>query len=177
MGRRVEETTGELRQRAESMRNEAAERIDDTTDEIRDRAEHLREEVSEQWDEFRDEATMRTRQMRYNARRQGRQAKRSMQTMMRENPLAVGAAAMAIGVLAGWALPATETESRLVGEYRDDLVDQARHEAQSLASKTQSVAKEVVEDVKEETKSATKQAVDEVSSESKRAAQRVTNNQ
>lgn len=182
VGRRVEETTGELRDRAEHLRDEAAERLEETTGEIRHRAEHLREEagqlredVGEQWDEFRDEAAVRAREMRYAARRQTRQVKRSLQTMMEENPLAIGAAAIALGVLVGWAAPSTEAENRLMGEYRDDLVDQARSEAETIANRAQSAAREAVQDVTQEAKSAAKKAADEVTDESKRAAQRVSN--
>ena len=170
---RVGETTDEIRHRAQS----AAERIDETTDEIRHRAESLAEDAGEQWDELRDETRQRARQIQHSARAQGQHVKRDMQHLMREKPLAVGAAALALGVIVGWAIPATETESRLVGEYRDDLVDHARHEAQAVAQKAQSAAKEAVEDIKEETKSAAKQAAGEVSEESKRAAQRMGNNQ
>lgn len=174
MGQRVQGATEEVRQRAEHLRDEASERISETTDQARQRAEHLRDEATEQWDELTDEARDRARRMRSRARMQTRHAKRNMEQMMRENPMAVGAAALALGVLVGWAMPATETESRLMGEYRDDFVEQARHEAQSVAKRAQSAAKDAVEDVKEETKSAVKEAGSEVSEESKRATQRMS---
>jgi len=44
---------------------------------------------------------------------------------MHENPLAVGAAAFALGAIAGLSLPATETEHRTLGVARDNLVQQA----------------------------------------------------
>lgn len=172
MGNRVEETVDDLRDRAAHLRDEAMEGIEETTEEIRHRAERLRENVDEQW----DETTERARQMRYEAQYKGRQAKRSAQNLLRDNPLAAGAAAVGLGILVGWALPSTETESRMVGPYRDELVDQARHEAQNIAQRAQSVAGEALKDVKEEAKNAANKTIDEVTDESKRAAQRVTEN-
>lgn len=185
MGQRVQGATEEARQRAEHLRDEASERVSETTEEARQRVEHLRDEASQQWDELTheaerewdeltDEARERARRMRTRARRQTRHAKRNMQEMMRDNPMAMGAAALALGALVGWALPTSETESRLMGEYRDEFVDEARREAQSVAKRAQSAAKDAVEDVKEETKSAAKEAAGEVSEESKRATQRMS---
>ncbi|HZD11832.1 MAG TPA: DUF3618 domain-containing protein, partial [Candidatus Binatia bacterium] len=172
---RVEGATDEARQRAESLRREASERIDRMTEDVRSRAESWRDEATDEMHQLRDEARQRTRELETRARREGQQVQRSMKHMMRENPLAVGAAALALGVVVGWTLPATDTENRLVGEYRDDFVEQARSEAENVARKAQSAAKEAFEDVKEETKSAAKQAADEVSQEGKRATDRMTN--
>ncbi len=176
LGNRVEETVDDLRERAGHVRDEAMERVEETTDDLRHRAERMRDDVGEQWHELRDEAATRARQMQHTARSQGRQATRSAQNLLRENPLAAGAAAVALGVLVGWALPSTETESRMVGHYRDELVDQARYEAQNIAERAQSVAGEAFGEVKEEAKAAARKTVDEVREEGKRAAQRVTEN-
>jgi len=51
---------------------------------------------------------------------------------MRENPLAVGAAAIAVGAAIGMAIPETDRERELIGETRDRLVDKA----QEMASHT-----------------------------------------
>ena len=156
------------REEVEERVEQVGERIEEAAGEVRARAEHLREEAGEQIEDLRDEATQRARQMRYRARAESQQVKRTAQHLMRENPLAVGAAAVALGVLVGWALPATEVENRLVGEYRDDIVDQARHGAEQVARTAQSAAKEAVEDVKKEAKSAAQQAANEVTNETKR---------
>ena len=48
---------------------------------------------------------------------------------MRENPLAVGAAAIAVGAAIGMAIPETDRENELIGETRDRLVDKAQEMA------------------------------------------------
>lgn len=49
-----------------------------------------------------------------------------MRELFEERPLAVAAAAMALGLLAGLTLPSTRREDELLGERRDDLVESAR---------------------------------------------------
>ncbi len=66
-----------------------------------------------------------------------------------ERPLAVGLAAMAIGALAGAALPATRREDRLLGETRDDLLLSAREAGRNALDKSKEAAREAVERVKE----------------------------
>jgi hypothetical protein len=66
-----------------------------------------------------------------------------------ERPLAVGVAALAIGMLAGVALPATRREDRLLGEARDDLLDSARDAGRDALEMGREVARSAVERVKE----------------------------
>jgi ElaB/YqjD/DUF883 family membrane-anchored ribosome-binding protein len=65
------------------------------------------------------------------------------QRLLWENPLAVGAVALAVGAAAGFALPQTERENQLMGEARDTLVEQAQSAAQEAMGKAQQVASEV----------------------------------
>lgn len=67
-----------------------------------------------------------------------------------ENPLAVGAVALAFGAAVGFMIPATQTESRLMGEYRDDLVSKAGDLARGALDKVQQVAGEVSKTVQEQ---------------------------
>jgi hypothetical protein len=56
---------------------------------------------------------------------------------MRDNPLAVGAAAIAVGAAIGLAIPETERENQLIGETRDHIIDRAQDMA---TQKVQQVA-------------------------------------
>lgn len=62
---------------------------------------------------------------------------------MEEQPLAVGIGALALGVLAGLALPSTSTEDRLMGDAADDL----KGRAEDLARQGYDEGKRVVRDV------------------------------
>jgi ElaB/YqjD/DUF883 family membrane-anchored ribosome-binding protein len=67
-----------------------------------------------------------------------------------ENPLAVGAVAMAIGLAAGLAAPVTDREVRLMGDARDQVVDRVK----DFADEAREKAGHVVSRVKEEARTA-----------------------
>jgi len=63
--------------------------------------------------------------------------------VMRDNPLALGAAAVIVGAVVGMSIPATETENELMGEVRDTVVERARTLASDAASKVSDAAGQV----------------------------------
>jgi ElaB/YqjD/DUF883 family membrane-anchored ribosome-binding protein len=83
-----------------------------------------------------------------------------VQQTLRDNPLAVGAAALAIGAVVGLAVPQTQQEHRLMGPTRDQLVAKAQNTAHEVAERAQSAAQETV------------RKVDHVVQEARDAAQR-----
>jgi ElaB/YqjD/DUF883 family membrane-anchored ribosome-binding protein len=78
-----------------------------------------------------------------------RRAGRGLGDLVEERPLAVGAASLAIGLLAGLALPATRHEDELLGDTRDELLDSARAAGQEALDRSREVARDAVERVKE----------------------------
>jgi len=85
-------------------------------------------------------------QAQYRARRVEDQLGRTM----RDNPLALGAVALALGTAVGLALPQTERENQLLGEARDTLVEKAQGLAQETIEKVQAVAGEAQQAVQAE---------------------------
>lgn len=79
----------------------------------------------------------------------GAKAKDSVSTLgtrcgkvLRENPLAMGAVAVAAGTVVGLALPTTKLENEYVGEAGERLVDKAQEVARGAIDKVQDVAKQ-----------------------------------
>lgn len=68
---------------------------------------------------------------------------------MDENPLAVGAVAMALGAAVGLAFPSTQVENRLMGETREQLMSKAQETAREAIDKVQQAAGNVGETVKQ----------------------------
>jgi ElaB/YqjD/DUF883 family membrane-anchored ribosome-binding protein len=68
---------------------------------------------------------------------------------LNENPVAIGVVAMAVGMAAGLAIPESQRERELMGEYRDQLVGRVRERVQDTREKVQHVAERVVEETKE----------------------------
>lgn len=65
--------------------------------------------------------------------RTSRRARNQFSRMLDTNPLAVGAAAIALGAIVGMAFPETERENRWMGETRETVVDRAKESARGLA--------------------------------------------
>ena len=68
------------------------------------------------------------------ARGQARRVEQGFQRTIHDNPLAVGAAAVAVGAVIGFALPRTQQEDALMGEARDGLLHQAEGAAHDAAA-------------------------------------------
>lgn len=68
---------------------------------------------------------------------------------MDENPLAVGAVALALGAAVGMSIPSTRFEGELMGETRDNLMQKAQDTARGTIDKVKNVAGEVTEKVKD----------------------------
>ena len=65
--------------------------------------------------------------------------------LLRDNPLAVGAVAVAAGTAVGLALPSTRFESEYIGEAGERLVDKAQEVARGAMDKVQDAAKQMTQ--------------------------------
>ena len=78
---------------------------------------------------------------------QTRTQTRRVQDQFYESPLAIGAATLALGVAAGFAVPATRKEAELFGDTRDKLVDRVRDVARDTTERAKNVAERVVNEM------------------------------
>ncbi len=82
----------------------------------------------------------------------GGQVKESYDYHIEENPLAVGAVALAVGAALGFAIPLTEAENEYLGEMRDNFFEKAQATAQDAIGTVKQMAgdaqKTIVEEVK-----------------------------
>jgi hypothetical protein len=88
-----------------------------------------------------------TNEARERARRVANQARWRWDTMLHDNPMALGIAALAAGAVVGAALPRTEVENEYMGETRDNLVESARTMATESVDSAKSMAKETIQKV------------------------------
>jgi len=75
--------------------------------------------------------------------------------VLEENPLALGAIAVAIGAAVGFSIPSTNYEGKVMGEARENLMQRAQDAAGSLVNKAKHVAAEAGETIKQETRTLT----------------------
>lgn len=87
----------------------------------------------------------------------GTQAREQYDYYIEENPLAVGAVALAVGAAVGFAIPSTSYESDLMGEYSQQVYDKAQTAASGLVDKVKTVATETVQTVQETVKETVKE--------------------
>lgn len=72
----------------------------------------------------------------------GQLAQETYDRNLEENPLAVGAAAFAIGAFVGFAIPSTRYEGELMGEAREGLLRKARDTGTQLLDRTKQLVDE-----------------------------------
>lgn len=82
------------------------------------------------------------------------QAREQYDYYIEENPLAIGAVALAVGAAIGLSIPSTRYEGQLVGETRDNLLSKAQEAAGDLVSKVKQVAGEAQKTLTDEVKNA-----------------------
>ena len=85
----------------------------------------------------------------------GGQVKINYEHYIEENPLAVGAVALALGAAVGFAIPLTSKENEYLGEYRDQVVEKASEAAQDAIGTVKQMATEAQKVITEEVKSKT----------------------
>jgi len=119
------------------VRNKAS----DVVDTVKQKTSHLADETQRKASEVSERAEEMASRVADQTRMQTRRVERAFQ----DNPLVIGAAALALGLAAGLAIPSTETEDELVGETRDELVDKVRDVAEDTKAKVQQVAERVMD--------------------------------
>jgi hypothetical protein len=82
-------------------------------------------------------------QLAHDALEGGKKLETSMEDVVREHPLAVGAALLATGAAIGLAMPRTALEDTWLGRERDHLVSSAKSLAQGAVKQVESMAKQV----------------------------------
>ncbi|MEA2562277.1 MAG: hypothetical protein QOH06_3781 [Acidobacteriota bacterium] len=109
-----------------------------------------KDRVAEAAGTAREKASELSWQAREQARYRTRQARVGFWETMEERPLALGVAAVALGVVAGLMIPSTRKEDELMGETRDRLMERAKEVGEEALEKGKQVANVAVDTLKEE---------------------------
>lgn len=124
----------------------AAHRVREATDRAREGMSHLGEQAGHYGRQFQDRARDFGQQMQH-----GMQSSReSLSRGIHEYPLAAGAAAAAVGLLAGLLLPRTRAEDEMMGEQADRMKEQVRSTAEEALERGKDVARATAHTVAEE---------------------------
>ena len=130
---RTEERLGEAQERVGSALHGAQERVGDALHGSRERVSG--------WTQ--------------DAKQRARRAEHRVEESLRENPVAAGAMALAIGVAAGLMIPETDRERQVMGRTRDRVLDKAENAVRSRAEELHEKARDAAGET-------ARKAVDEV---------------
>lgn len=139
----VSEATDRAREAADRARGVVSGAADRARGAVSDAAGRAREKLTDVSTRTRHVAGRAARQTGTQITNASRRAKSELEYWMERNPLAVGAAALALGMAVGLALPESHQEQRLMGGARDRLVNRAQDLAGQAVDKAQQVASDV----------------------------------
>jgi len=122
-----------------NQREGLANRVGETAGQVQDKAADLASDARDQVSELGSQA------QEFIQRAPGR-----LEQMVQDNPLAVGAVALALGSAIGLMIPETRQEHQLMGEARDAFMDRAQEMVHQTGEKVQRVVDEVQDTAQEE---------------------------
>jgi len=127
----LRDRAGQLSDQAQDKAGQIQEKAGQMADQARGTAQQVGQQVQ-------DTAQQAGQQVQYQAR----QAQGWLRRTMRENPLALGAVALAAGAAVGLSVPETQQEHQLMGPARDTLANKAQDATQDTVQRVQSVVRE-----------------------------------
>ena len=119
----------------------------DMSRQAREKAGAIGEQVSDTVRSAQTRATQATRDVSRRLRSASSQTSTQFDRWMRENPLAVGVAALAAGAVVGLSVPRTQTENQVMGASRDALLDRATDSAQQIKDQVREKVQSVASDL------------------------------
>ena len=125
------------------------ERVQNTAGQMTDQAQQLASQAGDKMQQAASQVQDTASQVADQAQYQAQRAQGWLERSWDENPLAVGALALAAGAVIGLSLPETEPENRLMGSTRDDLMQKAQATAQDTVQKVQAVAEQATDAAKD----------------------------
>ncbi|HEX5718203.1 MAG TPA: DUF3618 domain-containing protein [Thermoanaerobaculia bacterium] len=149
-GDKVSSAAGTAKDAVTGAASTAKEAVVDAASTAKDAVIGAKDRVAEAAGTAREKASELSWQARERARYRTRQARVGFWETMEERPLALGAAAIALGVVAGLMIPSTRKEDELMGETRDRLMERAKEVGGEALEKGKQVAHVAVDTLKEE---------------------------
>jgi ElaB/YqjD/DUF883 family membrane-anchored ribosome-binding protein len=125
---KVQEIAGDVQDKAGQLVDDARNQVQNLSEEARERADEMAMRLQEQKEMAADRFTQ----------------------ILNDRPLAVAAAAFAVGAAIGLSLPETYRENQWMGEMRDNFVEKAQETTQTTIQKVRRVAEEAGRTVREE---------------------------
>jgi hypothetical protein len=150
LGRRIRGGAEEVADRVRDAASDVGNRVSRAGDSIRhgleDASSHARHMIRDTGD--------RVTELGHDVRRHADRAREGAIETYEQNPLIMGAGALAFGLLLGLAIPTTRAENKVMGETSDELARRARRLGKEALNKGQEVAQKVIETARTEARNA-----------------------
>lgn len=142
----VQDTHAELSH--ESKLQSAKNRVGEVSYDVKERAGNIVHHASDKAGELRNIARDKMDYLAERARYGKDRVESGFETTLRDNPLALGVIAIAIGAAVGMALPRTRKEDELMGSARDQMLNKASTAARDALDKVKDVAEAKTDEAK-----------------------------
>lgn len=149
---RAQDTAGRVADSASRVADRTQQRVGDAVDSVQDTASQVAGTVQETAGQVLESVQDTAGQVAGSVQETATRAQGFLHRQLEENPLAVGAAAVALGATLGASLGTTPHEDRFFGEARDRLLGRAQEATQDTMQKVERVVDEVQSTAKREAK-------------------------
>jgi len=140
----------ETAQGLKSKAGDVSQRLSSTASDVSGRAQYVGQNARSRFQDTAHTSQARLSEMGEMSKEQLYRARSSVNQMIDEQPLIVGALGIALGAALGATLPSTRRENELLGEARDNLLDKVKQTAMEQAEVVKQSAQRVAEIAKEE---------------------------
>lgn len=150
--RKAQQAASAVSGQASDMASSVRRTVSETSDSAQHHASDFADEAQRMAADARMQARLTAEQAQREFNYRMRQTKKTFWNTMEENPMAIGIAALAAGALVGLVIPGTQRENELMGERRDQLLEEAGQTVQQTVRKAQTVAERTAETAMAEAK-------------------------
>jgi gas vesicle protein len=147
-GGRVSRVVGDVRERVGHAAESVADSVKDRAGQLAERSRNLADRAGHAASSAASAVTSRAGSVSRSVATRTTQGARRLEDSFYENPLAIGAVTLAVGVMAGLAAPKTDREVQLMGDARERIADRVRDVAHEATDKAKHVAERVVDETK-----------------------------
>lgn len=166
---KVQQAGSAVKEKASQALEQVQDAAGQVVGQVADKTQQAREQIGQLGSQVTDKAQDLSQQTRQQVGELTTQTQRQAHHMLEDNPLAVGAAALALGAFIGLLLPTTRRENEILGPYREQVVEKAQAVADTVAQRVQ----EVVQEVKPEVEQLANRVVEDLKPEVEQLGQKV----
>jgi ElaB/YqjD/DUF883 family membrane-anchored ribosome-binding protein len=138
---KISGAVGQASDKISGIVGQASDKISGAVGQVREAGNQFASRTKDRVTGLRDQAQQTAERVKTSAQNQAQQAQDRFNHAMDENPLAVGAIALAVGTAIGLAIPQTRKENEWMGETRDNLFDTAQAAVQNAAGQVREAAR------------------------------------